>query len=534
MTPVTSALRLRLARWLAVALVASSLGVALLPLAAGAAPRKKAPKAAPSATPTAVKTFDFANVSAAAEQLAKAPFRDPRGQVPPWLGEITYDQWRDVRFRPEHSLWRDQSLPFEVQFFHPGLYYDRIIKVNQVDPAGIHPIAFSPSHFDYGQNKFASQVPQDLGYAGFRLHYPLKTKQYKDELIVFLGASYFRALGKQNVFGLSARGLAIDTAVPAGEEFPYFREFWLVRPARTAKEMVIYAVLDSPRLTGAYRFVIHPGEKTLVDVRVQIFLRERVEKLGIAPLTSMFFHGENTDRFFSDYRPEVHDSDGLLVSTASNEWIWRPLDNPRRLSVTSFQGASPKGFGLIQRDRSFDHYQDLEAQPQMRPSAWIVPSAEWGEGSIELVEIPSNSDINDNMVAYWVPKTLPEIGKPFEISYQIAWFTEDPQLPPAGRVEATRRDAGTQEDLRRFVIDFNGKELKSLPPETVLRGVVTAGQPGQAELVEQQVQKVPENGMWRLVFQVKPLRSEPIELRAFLQQGDKTLTETWAFVLQPQ
>ena len=513
------------------AIALASAFVLLHPGVGSAGSKKSAARANPTATPTAVRTFDFNDVSAVAESLAKAPFQDPRGKVPSWLSSITYDQWRDIRFRPEHSLWRDQTLPFEVQFFHPGLYYDRIVRVNEVDPTGVHPVAFSPSHFDYGQNKFASQVPQDLGFAGFRLHYPLKKEAYKDELIVFLGASYFRALGKNNVFGISARGLAIDTATPAGEEFPYFREFWLVRPARTAKEMVVYAVLDSPRLTGAYRFVIHPGEQTLVDVQVRIFLREKIDKIGVAPLTSMFFHGENTDRFFDDYRPEVHDSDGLLLATSAGEWIWRPLDNPRRLSVSSFQGANLKGFGIVQRDRNFDHYQDLEAQPQLRPSVWVKPLSEWGEGSVELVEIPTNSDINDNVVAYWVPKLVLEPGKSVDVSYQMSWFTDDPQIPPAGRVEATRRDHGTQDDNRRFVVDFSGPELKSLPPETVLRAVITAGQPGQAELVEQQVQKIPETGSWRMVFQVKPIRSEPIELRAFLQQGEKALTETWSYVM---
>lgn len=490
--------------------------------------------AKPTVTPTrpVVKAFDFSDVTAAAEKLAKGPYEDGRATVPKFLSEITFDQWRDIRFRPEQSLWRDLKLPFEVQFFHPGLYYDRTVKVNEIDATGVRPVAFSPSDFDYGQNKFASQVPQNLGYAGFRLHYPLKTPAYKDELIVFLGASYFRALGKDNVFGLTARGLAIDTALPAGEEFPYFREFWLVQPARTAKELVVYALLDSARATGAYRFVIHPGDQTLVDVDGKLFFRAKIGKLGIAPLTSMFFHGENSSRSFRDYRPEVHDSDGLMIAGANGEWMWRPLDNPSRLQISTFESNSLKGFGLIQRDRDFDHYQDLEAHPHQRPSVWIAPKGDWGEGAVQLVEIPTNSDINDNVVAFWMPKALPTPGQPTEISYRMTWFGGDAVTPPAGRAEATRRDGGTADEVHRFVVDFSGTALKALPPETVLRAVVTTGQPGQAELVEQQLQKNPITGAWRLVFQVRLLRSEPVELRAFLQEGDATLTETWSYLLQ--
>src|SRR5262249_47540238 len=255
-------------------------------------------------------------------------FEAPKARVPEWLGKITYDQWRDIRFRADQTLWRDKGLPFQVQFFHPGLYYDRTVKVNVIDGGSGKLQDFSPSQFDYGRNDFASKVPQDLGYAGFRVHAPIKKPDYFDEVIVFLGASYFRAVGKQQVFGMSARGIAIDTALPSGEEFPYFKEFWLVTPEAGAKELTIYAMLDSPSLTGAYRFVVRPGDQTAVAVDARIFLRREGKKLGIAPLTSMFFHGENSSPWREDFRPEVHDSDGLLVNFASGEWLWRPLDNP--------------------------------------------------------------------------------------------------------------------------------------------------------------------------------------------------------------
>jgi glucans biosynthesis protein len=478
--------------------------------------------------------FDLNTVTEKARKLAEQPYQDPVGNVPDWLLKISYDQWRDIRFRPDHALWRDARLPFQVQLFHPGLYYDRTIAVNVVKGGKPYPVLFSPSHFDYGKNDFASKVPQDLGYAGFRVHYPIKTREYFDEVIVFLGATYFRALGKENVFGLSARGLAVDTGESWGEEFPWFREFWLVTPAANAKELVIFALLDSPRVTGAYRFAVDPGEQTSVRTECRLFFRKEVHKLGIAPLTSMFYHGENTIRSFSDFRPEAHDSDGLLLAFPSGEWLWRPLDNPRTLHVSSLAIENPKGFGLLQRDRDFDHYQDLETQAERRPSAWIVPRDGWGAGRVELVEIPTNSDINDNVVAYWVPQKSPKPGEQGIFAYTTYWYTDDPTRPAGGRNVATRRDNGTVKDAQRFVLDFGGGKLGGIPADSVLRGVVTvAGGEEAGELVDQHVTPNPFVDGWRLSFQVRPKKREPVELRAFLDQNGQALTETWSYAIVP-
>jgi len=501
-------------------------------LAAATSEAKKTPT--PKVKPTPTVAFSLATVMNKANQLAKSPFQEPRGQVPEWLLKASYDQWRDIRFRPDRSLWRDKKLPFEVQFFHPGLFYDRVVTINVVDAQGIRPHPFSPSNFDYGRTDFASRVPQNLGYAGFRVHAPIKTAQYYDEVIVFLGASYFRALGKNQVFGLSARGLAVDTALPSGEEFPYFREFWLVTPEADAKSLTIYALLDSPSLTGAYRFVVTPGETTAVDVDAQLFLRRDVKKLGIAPLTSMFFHGENTNRFFDDFRPETHDSDGLLLSLSNGEWLWRPLDNPTALHVSAFQMVNPRGFGLLQRDRDFDHHQDIETRAELRPSVWIAPRNDWGAGHVELVEIPTKGDANDNIVAFWVPDRPARATEMFVISYTMSWYDEDAARPPAGRVVGTRRDMAGTEDVHRFVVDFAGKQLAELPAEEVLRAVVNvASGPESGEILEQVVTKNPVNQSWRLTFRVRPKGNQPVELRAFLDKADQTLTETWSYVILP-
>ena len=478
--------------------------------------------------------FELEDVARRARQLAQEPFHDPRGQVPDWLLKLTYDQWRDIRFRDDHALWRDRRSSFRVQFFHPGLYYDRTVTVNVVRADGVHPVPFSPSWFDYGKNDFASKVPQGLGYAGFRVHYPIKTRNYYDEVIVFLGASYFRAVGNEQVFGLSARGLAVDTAESRGEEFPWFREFWLVTPRAGAKELTIFALLDSPSLTGGYRFVVAPGEQTVVNVESRLFLRKEVRKLGIAPLNSMFFHGENSVRTFTDFRPETHDSDGVLMNFATGEWLWRPLDNPRTLHVSAFQAENPKGFGLLQRDRDFEHYQDLETHAERRPSVWVAPREGWGAGRIEVVEIPTNSDTNDNIVVYWVPDKTPKPGEPFPFSYALSWYGDDPTRPPDGRTIATRQDGGTAKDAHRFVIDFAGGKLGSIPADHVLRGVVTvAGGEDAGELIDQQVVHNPFCHGWRLSFQVRPKKREAVELRAFLDEGGEARTETWSNAILP-
>lgn len=483
---------------------------------------------------TVASAFDLDDVVAKAAHLSKQPFDNSAAKVPQWMLDLSYDQWRDIRFRPDRSLWHDDKLPFELQFFHPGLYYDRTVAVHVVDAGVVKPVDFSTRLFDYGKNKLAGTVPADLGFAGFRIHYPLNRPEYHDEAIVFLGASYFRSLAKHQVYGLSARGIAVDTIAKGKEEFPAFREYWLEKPRADATSIVVYALLDGPSITGAYRFSIEPGDKTVVHVQCRLFLRRNVEKLGLAPLTSMFFHGENTLQPFIDYRPEVHDSDGLLIHSANGEWLWRPLENPRAIQVNSFAADHPKGFGLLQRDRSFEHHMDLETRTDLRPSVWIDANSDWGRGHVELVQLPTNTDINDNIVAYWVPEVQPPPGEALNVAYTMYWYHEDATRPPGGRVVSTRRDYGTQENVHRFVLDFEGEGVNSLPGERPPRGVVSvAGGKSVAEIIEQHVVKNPVSGGWRLSFQVRPARAQTVELRAFLENRGRALSETWSYAIVP-
>jgi periplasmic glucans biosynthesis protein len=493
--------------------------------------------------PAAAKAFSFETVVEEARALAARPYAEPGKLRPERLLRITYDQWRDIRFKPEKSLWRREHLPFQVQFFHPGFLYDRVVEVSVVDRGRATPLTIDSSLFNYGANAFREEGPTIVGAAGFRVHTLLNTADYFDEFLVFLGASYFRAVAKGQYYGLSARGIAVDTAMPKGEEFPWFRRFWIAKPRPGEKEVTVYALLDSHSLSGAYAFTIRPGEETTVSVKSVLFLRQTGIKLGIAPLTSMFMFGENTSpRPFMDYRPEVHDSDGLQIAFSSGEWLFRPLSNPQTLVVNKFQAPAVKGFGLVQRDVRFESYEDLETRYDRRPSVWIEPRGSWGPGHVELVQIPTPNEINDNIVAYWIPDTLPEPLQPMHFDYDMRWTSADSIKGPAGIVVATRQSRGRTERHRAFVLDFEGKALSQLNEHAPLEAVVTVGE--GAVLSEHQLFKNPVTGGWRLAFQifvdeqsaldkVLPNTKPPVELRAFLKNGRDVLSETWSYSVKP-
>ena len=479
--------------------------------------------------------FGFTDVAERAKQLAGDPFKKPVSNLPRELQALDYDQYRDIRFKPAKSYWRSTNLPFELTFFHQGLHYDQPVRLNEVAAQGVREIKFNPESFDYGANKIDPKKISGLGFAGFRIHFPINTPKYKDEVMVFLGASYFRALGKDQRYGLSARGLAIDTALISGEEFPRFVEFWIERPAPAAKELTIYALLDSRRVTGAYRFVLRPGVETAMDVKARLYLRENISKLGLAPLTSMYFFGENQHAGSEDYRPEVHDSDGLSVQSGTGEWLWRPLVNPKRLLVTSFAVSNPLGFGLMQRDRRFSAYEDLEARYELRPSTWIEPKGAWGSGHVELVQIPTPDETNDNIVAYWVPDDSPQPKVPYDIEYRVLWQKDADTRPSLSWVAQTRRGkryTRNSDGSIGFVIDFEGPAFKKLPVDAKIEGMVTSDPNG--ELVEQVTYRNEVTGGWRLSLRLRRLdEKKPVELRAYLREGNNTLSETWSYILPP-
>lgn len=484
--------------------------------------------------------FSLAQVRQRAAELASQPFQADRPELPDFLKGLDYDGYLDtIRFRQGvgredcydefKSLWHDEHLPFQVQFFPRGYLHNDRVTINLIEDGRVRPFLFNSDFFDIDLNKAPADLPSDIGYAGFRLLYPLEREDCYDEFIVFLGASYFRVKGPMQHYGLSARGLAIDTALPVEEEFPLFREFWLVRSEKDAKNMSVYALLDSPRAAGAYRFVIRPGLHTIVEVKAHLFLRAPVGKLGIAPLSSMYYRGKTTERHIDDFRPEVHDSDGLLVLTGEGGRIWRPLANPHEAHVTTFETADLRGFGLFQRERDFARYQDLTAHYHRRPSVWVEPIGEWGRGRVELFEFPTAREYNDNVVALWVPEKEPAAGQEWEFAYRLRFAFDPDGVVSTGRTLSTWTGAGgptLSSDIRKFVIDFGGPSLAGLPDDTPVEAVVMAS---SGRLGKALVQFNPITQGRRVYFDLTPGGAGPIDLRCFLRSGAERLTETWSF-----
>lgn len=512
-------------RWLLLTVTAIAV---LLQHSSALSPRARPPQ------PQSVARFGFESVQHLAQQRASEPYRDRSGKLPDSLSKMSYDDYRAIQFRGEQALWRGQAL-FEVQFFHRGFAYDRRVNVTEIGEDGVlRAITYDPSQFEFGKGAPPKDLPADLGFAGLRVHFPLQRPDYKDELIAFLGASYFRLLGRDQSYGASARGLAINVASPGGEEFTYFTDFWLVRPAPGQRTLTIYALLDSPSIAGAYRFEVRPGTTSVVEVTATLYARQSVDKLGLAPMTSMYLYGEDRPRPFDDYRPEVHDSDGLLLQTGGGEWLWRPLFSPRALRVSSFSDEHPRGFGLTQRDRDFSHYQDEDAHYQRRPSYWVAPLGDWGKGSVELVEIPNDEDIHDNIVSYWIPSMRLQPHKPFTFSYLLSAYLEAPQWSPGGRVIAMRtaqlRGRGGGDAPRRILIDFAGGDLPTLVGTQPVKAEISSHN-GDVDNVS--IQRLVENGVWRVSFRVVPKNSQSVDLRCYLTLYGESLTETWTYLWTP-
>lgn len=480
--------------------------------------------------------FDFATLRERAQKLAASPYVPPQGEVPAWLKQLSYDDLRLIEFDGRHSLGFQEKLPFQVQFLHPGFLFDKTVHLFQVRNGVAQAVPFKREAFKYRSVK-SGEVPETLGFAGFRLMFPFDGPGTPHkEIGSFAGASYFRFLSRDAAYGLSARGLALDTAEPTPEEFPVFTNFWLDQGDASAKRMRVYALLESESVTGAYQFTVIPEKSMTIEVKAVVYCRRNPKVFGLAPLTSMFWHGENSD-VTRDFRPEVHDSDGLLMHNGAGEWIWRPLVNPKHVRVAAFSDENPRAFGLLQRDRNFENYQDLEASYHARPSAWVEPIGKWGRGSVRLVEIPTGREFDDNIVALWVPETLPAPGQPIEVEYRLRWFL-DGFGSPAGYVRSTRhgRSAAYEPGLERFVVDFDGAKLQATKddPKAVAKveQIVTVG--GGATLNHSSLQKNPINGTWRVAFTVKPDGSgKPVELRCFLRRSGESLTETWSYLWQP-
>ncbi|MDB5946362.1 MAG: glucan biosynthesis protein [Ramlibacter sp.] len=476
--------------------------------------------------PGCALSFGFDDVAREADRLARAPYRQPAA-ADANLAAMTYDAYRKQRFRPEFSTWRGSGTPFELQYFPLGRSFTRPLEMFEVVGDAVHPLRVPAGAFENGASG---------GVAGWRLNRWIDEPQRSDEVLAFLGASYFRLIAPALRYGVSARGLAVDTVGGSGEEFPAFTTFWVVRPSAGESTVRFFALLESPRVTGAYAFVVKPGPSvTTIEIRARLTLREPVARLGIAPLTSMFLGGENQP-LSNDYRPEVHDSDGLQVASGDGEWLWRPLSNPSGVFVTSFAMRSLRGFGLMQRDRAFTSYQDLEARYDLRPSAWVEPIGDWGAGRVELLQFRTPDETHDNVGAWWFPDRLPGAGEPVEFAWRLTVSDRQP-LPPGAWVVQSRSGHGWREDAippshRAYQLDFAGPALEGLGD-----GDVEAVASGNANVRGLRAIAYPNSALpgWRVSLDFERIDPrQAAELRVFLRRGSRVLSETWSHALAPE
>ncbi|MHC5653154.1 OpgD/OpgG family glucan biosynthesis protein [Stappia sp.] len=515
--------------------LASMLGSVALPAfaqdsAPAAAPGDALPQPQEAGTP-----FDWEALVSRMKAKAGEPYKVDEPELPEAVAALNYDGHRSIRFRPDHARWKADDRNFELQAFYPGWVFSHAIQLFEIVDGEARPMGFTADDFEYRDplDPAAFSNLAFAGPAGFRLHYPLNRNDYRDELVTFLGSSYFRALGRGNVYGLSARGLAVDTASGSAEEFPRFTRFYIERPELGAREIKLYAELESERVSGAYAFTILPGVETLIEVEAAIFLRGDVSRLGLAPLTSMYLFGENDRTGFDDFRPEVHDNDGLAILRANGERVWRPLSNPARLQLSVFGEESPRGFGLLQRDRDADHYLDTEARYERRPSVWIEPVGDWGKGAVLLAEIPTDSEANDNIVAFWMPESGLSAGSEHRLRYRMIWAGDVEGDVPLARVLRTRTGRGGvaategRDNIRKFLVDFSGETLAGLGDGAAVEAQIGIG---NGKIAHQILNKMPGSDVWRLIVDVKRIDdSQPVELSAALLLDGERLSETWTY-----
>ncbi|WP_424932696.1 glucan biosynthesis protein [Amaricoccus macauensis] len=514
--------RQALIRIAAAAIIAAGMGPA------GVSFAQTSPPFMPDLGPS--EDFSFDILKDRAEALAGEPYEAPVVDHPDVLERIDYDAHWKISFRREATV---DVGDVPLQFFHLGTYFRSPVKMSIVDNGQAREIRYSKSYFDMPEDSPAHELDEDAGFAGFRI----MREDLNTDWISFLGGAYFRTDGAERQYGLSARGIAIDTGLNTPEEFPRFTEFYIEDSVNPETDVIIYALMDGPRITGAYRMEIANDTGQVMDIQTELYFRAPVERLGIAPLTSMFWYSETNRVQAFSWRPEVHDSDGLSMVTGAGEQIWRPLGNPSHVATSSFSDTNPRGFGLIQRDRDFDNYEDDGVFYDRRPSVWIEPTGDWGQGVVQLVEIPTDDEIYDNIVAYWLPAELPEAGDARAFNYRMYWGEREPHGGRLARTTATRLGAGgvpgqpRPADQIKVVIDFEGESLEGLTPEDGVEPVISAG---SAEVINPYVLPIAGDEGWRMTFDLKSsIDMDTLDVRAFLAKDGEPLTETWLGQLHP-
>jgi periplasmic glucans biosynthesis protein len=485
--------------------------------------------------------FSFEGLKAIARRKAAEPYAEPARPAPDIVRRIDYEAWGKIVFDTDHALFKDSRFP--VTFFHLGLFFQKAVEMYAVEAGQARQVVYDQSDFKMPLDSPAKALPKGVGFAGFRVQEPRDgaLDWRKNDWAAFLGASYFRAIGELYQYGLSARAVAIDTAVYGeAEEFPDFTQVFIERPASAdTASITVHALLEGPSIVGACRFVMTRGKGVIMDIDQMLIPRRPISRFGLAPLTSMYWFSETAKSTAVDWRPEVHDSDGLALWTGRGEHIWRPLNDPPHVVASAFADENPRGFGLLQRDRVFDHYQD-GVYYDRRPSLWVEPKGAWGKGAVQLIELPTDDEIHDNVVAAWVPEMPAVAGEAVELGYRLYWQADEPHPAELARCVATRLGKGGQPGqprpagVRKFVVEFLGGPLANLPfgvkPDM-------ATQTSRGRFTDYRIMEaVPDGvaGHWRAEFDLAAGEgAEPVELRLNLTVGGKIVSETWMFQYHP-
>ncbi|HET8613348.1 MAG TPA: glucan biosynthesis protein [Sphingomonas sp.] len=467
--------------------------------------------------------FSWESLQAEAAALARKPYAPPPAP-PAGVKRVTYDALNSIHYRPSATQLRGSADDGGVRFFPINLHQPWPVAIFLVQGGVARPFRYSPALFDMPSNGPLAALGDHGGFSGFRV----MDRTGGSDWLAFAGASYFRSAGALDQYGLSARGLAIDSGSPGTEEFPAFTRFWLERAADGA--LIVYALLEGPSVSGAYRFVNRKlASGVTQDVEAVLHLRRDIARLGIAPLTSMFWYDQADRRKATDWRPEIHDSDGLLILNGQGERLWHPLDNPPHAITNAYADDGPRGFGLLQRDRSFSHYEDDGVFYEKRPSLWVEPRGDWGKGAVMLVELPTSSETDDNIVAFWNPAAPARKGQKLDLAYRLRWIAEEPLPPgPARVVDIWRGSAGRPgyaptPGARKLVIDFAGSSLAGLDRSSGVTADLTVTHGKASNVAAYPV--VGQHNRWRLMADIAPDGRDPADIRAALRRGTTPLTE---------
>lgn len=482
------------------------------------------PAAFPLSDPT---PFDPAMVTETARRLSKQPYKAIPADIPDAFKNLNYDQYVSIHLRPNATIWAGDNIGFALEPLHRGFIFSTPVQINLVSDEQQRRLIYDEKMFDFGKIAPPANIG-DIGFSGFRVLAPQETSGFF-ELATFQGASFFRAVGRGQNPGAMARALSIKTADPRGEEFPAFRSMWIERPTMAANALVIHAIIDSESVVGAYRFTLRPGDATIIDTESTLFARAALDNFGIATMSATHLSGAIDRSRADDLRPNVSEISGLQILTGKGEWLWRPVSNPDTLQISTFVDENPRGFGFIQRDRNFDHYQDDDQHWEARPSLWIEPIGDWSFGGVQLVEIPSESEANDNIIAYWRPKQSLAAGNEISFAYRQFWCKTPPERPALAIAVSSRSGRGSSAKRRRFLVEFSGEILGLQKPEDIKPNL--SASPGS--IVSVRTFASADKASYRVLFELDPGGEAYSELRLVLEASGKPVSETWIYRWTP-